>query len=1298
MPTPLRRRLRLARRGLGYTVAISLVLVAVVLGLASQVLPLAERHPARIAAWLSERAGRPVAFDAVETAWTRRGPVLLLDGLTVGEGREAFAVGDAEMLVSLYAGLLPGHAFSELRLRDLDLTLQRSADGRWSVRGLPGSDRPAGDPLDALEGLGELQVVGGALTVSAPSLGIEARLPKIDLRLQVTGDRVRAGVRAWPALDATPLDAALDVDRDTGTGRAWGGAPEADLRAWAPLMRAAGVAVGAGRGRADAWVVLQDYRVTDAHVRAALSGVELHSVDGVDGASVRFSRVDGRARWRVVDAGWQLDLPNLQVDAASANANATSNAGSGTYERVSLAVGEGVAVDAARLDLAPLAAVAALSERVPPALASWLTQAGVRGSLADVRLRSDGKRVHSAQGTFADAGFAPVGDAPGVSGMAGGFEADAAGAVVRFQPGADVTVDWPRGFGRAHRARLDGAVAAWRDGEGWRVGTGRLGIDGEEVDLAVRGNLWWQGDGTRPRMDLAARIDPLALPVAKHFWIRHRMPDAVVRWLDQALVGGRLENGRALVSGDLDHWPFRDGEGRFEATADIRDGVLKFQPEWPAAEAVDATVAFVADGLQLRGSGALAAIPIGALQADIDRYQGGTLTVGARADADASRLLALLRDSPLRKAHGETLDSLQAAGPAGVAFGLALPLRKGQATRIDGHVDLQGVQLSDPRWDLAFTQVRGRADYAQDGFRADGLSALLDGRPSRLSLRAGGGVDAPGHVFEAALTAQLGAEALVPRVPQLGWLQPHMTGRSDWTADLAVAKGGGTRLDLASNLVGTALTLPAPLDKAPRVALPTRVTLALPVEGGDVEVAMGSRAAVRVRRNGEQTGVRVELGAQRASAPPVHGLVAAGQADRLDAIGWIALARAGTGSQTPSGGDAGPGLPLRRVDIRSRRLELLGGEFASVRVQVDPAAAGALAVRVEGPALQGRLTVPVGGRAITGDFQRVHWRSARAAAATSSADAGADNPPPRAVAVGAVPDAGAVGGRDEVDPARIPPLALQIDDLRVTDAALGAVTFRSRPTPAGLRVERLQARARDQAIDVTGSWTGRGAASRTHLVAGVDSDDIGALMQGLGLGGRIAGGDGNLHLDVRWPGSPAAFSLASLEGALTLDARDGRLLEVEPGAGRVLGLLSIAELPRRLTLDFRDFFSKGFAFNRIDGSVRFADGQARSEGLKIDGPAAAIEIRGQADLQRERFDQTIEVRPKAGNLLTAVGAIAGGPVGAAIGAAANAVLSRPLGEIAARTYRVTGPWSDPEVDVVEERVAPPVASGRPPAG
>src|SRR3546814_18629899 len=103
-----------------------LVLMALVAGVVSQLLPLAERHPDVIAAWLGERIDRPVAFDRMQTRWTRRGPLLQLDGLRLGEGAHTIRVGDAEMLVSQYAGLLPRCPLPELRLRGPDLTLERT--------------------------------------------------------------------------------------------------------------------------------------------------------------------------------------------------------------------------------------------------------------------------------------------------------------------------------------------------------------------------------------------------------------------------------------------------------------------------------------------------------------------------------------------------------------------------------------------------------------------------------------------------------------------------------------------------------------------------------------------------------------------------------------------------------------------------------------------------------------------------------------------------------------------------------------------------------------------------------------------------------------------------------------------------------------------------------------------------------------------------------------------------------------------------------------------------------------------
>jgi len=409
--------------------------------------------------------------------------------------------------------------------------------------------------------------------------------------------------------------------------------------------------------------------------------------------------------------------------------------------------------------------------------------------------------------------------------------------------------------------------------------------------------------------------------------------------------------------------------------------------------------------------------------------------------------------------------------------------------------------------------------------------------------------------------------------------------------------------------------------------------------------------------------VRLLLGADRVSEPaPAAGLIASGRTPVLDPLPWLALLR--------GGGRAGATrTPLQGIDIQTERLLLFGAGFTVARLQVSPSADG-LAVQIQGPALAGALNIPqAGGAAVRGRFQRMRWRSIKPST----------QPP-------------ALAARSNVDPSTIPPLQIDVDDMRVGDIALGQASLRTRPESGGLRIEQLQFRAPRQRIDATGDWRGRGAAAMTRIDARIDSDDYGALLGGAGFGGRLAGGRGQTRLEARWPGGPEAFRPAAVQGLLSLEVRDGRLVEIEPGAGRVVGLLSVTELPRRLMLDFRDLFEKGFAFKRIEGKVRLGGGLARAEGLVIDGPAAKINITGAADLRAQTFDQRIEVLPKTGNMLTAVGAIAGGPVGAAIGAVATAVLKKPLGQMSARNYRVTGPWKNPKVDVQtrdSQAVTPP---------
>lgn len=1268
MPTPLRRRLRLARRGVLYVAAGVLVCMALVLGVASQVLPLAERHPEKIAAWLSARAGRPVAFDHVTTEWTRRGPLLRLDGLRLGEGDTAVRIGEAEVLVSMYAGLLPGRSFTELRLRGLSLTLQRAADGKWSVLGLPGQGT-AGDPLKNLEGLGEVQVIDGKLSVLAPTLGWNLQLPKIDLRLRVDGDRVRAGTRAWVRMDGAPVQVAFDFDRRSGDGRAYLDAHAVDMAGWGSLLSYAGVTAESGTGRVQGWVELRKRRVVLATSEMKLQRVALRGTALAGNGSVprtRFDRVEGRVRWRLSRNGWRFDAPQLLVGDQQAPQK---------LDGLVLAGGREYALLANQIDAAPLFTLMGLSDRVDPGLRRWLSQAKPGARLARVSVSGSRTAGTHAQGRLEGISFLAIGHSPGINGLAGEFVGDEQGFALKLDPTTPFRFDWPTGFGVVHEATLNGSLMGWREGAGWRVGTSSLRIRGKDFGAQMRGGLWFQGDGTRPWIDIAADIDETPVFAAKGFWIHDKMSKAAVDWLNRALVGGKVHNGRAIVSGDLDDWPFTRNNGRFEAVAHIEGGQFKFQPDWPAMDHVSADISFIGNGFSIEGQGALAGVRVDEFKAGIPEFSKAELSVSARGGSDAAQMLAMLRQSPLQKKYGDTLTNLTASGPARASYDMLLPLhaQSKAARKTRGTVELSGARLSDKRWNLAFEDVRGKADFDDGGFTAEKLAVtqkaqsgvLQSGvsQPGQLSLRAGSGVRDKRHAFEAELSAMLSASELLDRAPEIAWLRPYVEGRSQWTVGVTLPQGGASNtpssLNLRSDLVGTTLKLPAPLDKPAFLALPTTVQTSMPMAAGNIDVAFGKLLALRARGDGRQSGVRVMLGSSVVTeAAPTSGLVASGRAAVLDAIEWIALANSGKGG---TGSGSGNNLPLRRIDVSADRLLLLGSAFPNTRLQVVPTG-NALAVTLAGPALAGSVLVPdAKGAPITGKLARLYWRAAENKPGTANA---------------------AVAGGEPFDPAAIPSHHLDIDDLRFGDARLGSAQLRTQQTATGMRIQQLALRSPKQKIDVQGDWLGRGAAARTQLTADIESQDLGDLLDDLGFKGRVGGGSGKVKFDANWSGSPAAFSLSTIQGSLHIAARNGQLLEVEPGAGRVLGLLSLTQLPRRMMLDFRDFFSKGFAFNRIDGNVRFGAGIARSEDMVMDGPAAQINIRGSTDLRAQRFDQTIEVLPKSGNLLTVVGAVAGGPLGAAIGAAANAVLKKPLGEIGAKTYRVTGPWKDPKVEVI----------------
>lgn len=180
--------------------------------------------------------------------------------------------------------------------------------------------------------------------------------------------------------------------------------------------------------------------------------------------------------------------------------------------------------------------------------------------------------------------------------------------------------------------------------------------------------------------------------------------------------------------------------------------------------------------------------------------------------------------------------------------------------------------------------------------------------------------------------------------------------------------------------------------------------------------------------------------------------------------------------------------------------------------------------------------------------------------------------------------------------------------------------------------------------------------------------------------------------ELEWPGSPLDMALERLSGRLRVQSGPGRVLALEPGAGRLLGLISLESLPKRMMLDFRDVLAPGMSFDGFSGSFVFAEGEARTDDFEIQAPGVRIEIRGATDLRTREYDQRVEVRPEVGSALPLIGALAAGAPGVAAGMLARNVLAGPLGAIGRVEYHLSGPWERPVLTRLAVLPRPPSES------
>lgn len=269
---------------------------------------------------------------------------------------------------------------------------------------------------------------------------------------------------------------------------------------------------------------------------------------------------------------------------------------------------------------------------------------------------------------------------------------------------------------------------------------------------------------------------------------------------------------------------------------------------------------------------------------------------------------------------------------------------------------------------------------------------------------------------------------------------------------------------------------------------------------------------------------------------------------------------------------------------------------------------------------------------------------------------------------------------------KIPLIRFKAANVQFKDYALKDLSFNLVPHPQGYAATGIAAQLGEGVGKIKGAYSFNHSPANSSLVLFLNSNKVQALTHYLGINKGFKGESASGKIQVGWVGDIACFDTQKLQGPINVTITQGKVDDVEPGLARLLGLLSIDSLVRRLQLDLKDVTNKGFAFDSISAKGRFNQSIVRLDKLEIDAPSVDTQVTGDILLNNETFDMKALVTPAVGSSLTTLAAIAGAanPLAAIAIYALMKALPEINEELITFEYDITGPWSDPKLEIVNQ--------------
>ncbi|MEB0031948.1 YhdP family protein [Undibacterium sp. RTI2.1] len=825
-------------------------------------------------------------------------------------------------------------------------------------------------------------------------------------------------------------------------------------------------------------------------------------------------------------------------------------------------------------------------------------------------------------------------------------------------------------------------------------------------------------------VDLMGKLSGFDLKQIDRF-IPANAPEDLRHWLIGALLDGRADDVTLRVKGDLAHFPFAVHEGRpnhqgeFWVKGNIVNGKLDFAPGhlsedgknplWPVIDSINGSFIFDRAKMEIRVETAKTngadLSKVKAVIPDLLSHDG-ILNIDGTVNGNLQTMLQYVNASPVDGWLGHFLKDSKASATAQLGLKLQLPLRHMVDSKVQGALQFAGndvlLQSSIPM----ISGVNGKLEFNEKGVALNTLKGTILGGAAVVT----GGSQKDGSI-RVKLDGFATADGLRKNFPVLAKerLVDKIQGSAYYTTSINVKKRQPEIL-IESSLQGLALNFPAPLRKLANENMALRFEM-LPQLSNDanlirdeLKLNLGNVIAIKYQRqksvenNANWQVLRGGIGVNAPAPEPDSGLNANIDFKSLHVDEWRSLMSLGANTNTK--------LAVTKEGVNTNESgDIVPGAIGNTNTQADFDVSAylepsVLAVRTAELHVMGKKLDNV---VLGATHQKGLWQanidSSQASGYLSWSESanvqGLGNVLARLSKL-TIPQSAASDVTDLLEGkssgTQIPSLDIVADNFELFNKKLGRLELIANNFPLSTgrewRMQKISLKNEDAELKGSGKWSSRAGEGLTNLNYVLDISDAGKLLDRLGFANVLRGGRGKLQGDVTWNGLPFALDVPSMTGQVQLELAAGQFLKVDPGAAKLLGVLSLQSLPRRLTLDFRDVFSDGFAFDSILGTAQIQQGTARTENLKMRSVNATVLMDGTADLVKESQNLHVAVIPEinAGTASVVYG-LAVNPVIGLGTFLAQLFLREPLARAFTYEYSVAGSWKEPTVTKMDHKEA-----------